>query len=50
VNCGVEQLLAWNDVTYENFCSYMGDGSWARAVGSMIEVLRVCMEIVGHLV
>jgi hypothetical protein len=37
----VEHLLAWNNVTYENFCSSMRDGQWARAVGSMIEVLRV---------
>ncbi len=37
----VEQLLAWHDVTYKGFHSAMRDGLWARAVGNMIEVLRV---------
>jgi hypothetical protein len=37
----VEQLLAWNAITYETFCSHMGKGEWGRVIWSIVEVLRV---------
>jgi hypothetical protein len=36
-----EQLLAWNDISYESFCSFMCDGAWGRVIGVIVEVLRV---------
>jgi hypothetical protein len=36
----VEQLLAWNNISYENCCSSMRDGSWATVIGSMVEVMK----------
>jgi hypothetical protein len=37
----VEHLLAWNNVPYENFCSFLREGSWALVIGSAVEVMRV---------
>ncbi len=37
----VEQLLAWNAITYEAFCSFMGNGAWGQVIGVIVEVLRV---------
>ncbi len=37
----VEQLLAWNAISYEAFCSSMREGDWVHVLGTMVEVLRV---------
>jgi hypothetical protein len=37
----VEQLLAWNAISYETFCSLMSTGEWGQVIGVIVEVLRV---------
>jgi hypothetical protein len=37
----VQQLLAWKNVNYPVFCSFMRVGSWGRVIGTIVKVLRV---------
>jgi hypothetical protein len=37
----VEQLLAWNAISYESFCLAMRNGAWGQVIGVIVEVLRV---------